>query len=118
METDPPTDALEDAIGHGNEVAGLNNYGKKAAGYGLNEDRGEASGGEASLPKPKPNSIYNTVVFIKRKKCLSRHNKGQKNMTSHPEGLLLVFIMPMPRRLILPLWLTTNSETATVVLKM
>ena len=79
METDPPTDALEDAIGHGNEVAGLNNYGKKAAGYGLNEDRGEASGGEASLPKPKSKRIYTTGGIRKRKRCLSRHKKRQQN---------------------------------------
>ena len=40
METDPPTDALAATIGHGNEVAGLNNDGGKASGGGLNEDGG------------------------------------------------------------------------------
>ena len=32
METDTPADALAAAIGHMNEVAGLNNYGVKASG--------------------------------------------------------------------------------------
>ena len=32
METDPPDDALAAAIGHGNEVAGLNNDEGKASG--------------------------------------------------------------------------------------
>ena len=49
METDPPADALVAAIGHGNEVAGLNNYVWKAAGEELNEDGGEASGEEDIL---------------------------------------------------------------------
>ena len=57
METDPPADALVDAIGHGDEVAGLNNNGGKASGEELNEDIGEASGEEASLPNPKPKRI-------------------------------------------------------------
>ena len=61
METDPPAAALAAAIGHGNEVAGLNNYGRKEAGEELNEDGGEASGEEASLLKPIPKRIYNTV---------------------------------------------------------
>ena len=38
METDPPADALVAEIGHGNEVTGMNNDGKKAAGEELNED--------------------------------------------------------------------------------
>ena len=53
METDPPADDLAAAIFHGDEVAGLNN------------DGGEASGEEASLPKPQPKRIYNTVGFRK-----------------------------------------------------
>ena len=44
-------------------------------------------------------------------------NKNKQHMTSHPAGLLLVFLMPMPIRLILPLWVTTKSETATGVLQ-
>ena len=40
MDMDTPADALADAIGHGNEVAGLNNDGGKAAGEDLNEDGG------------------------------------------------------------------------------
>ena len=40
METDPPADDLAAAIGHGNEVAGLNNDGGKASGEELNEDGG------------------------------------------------------------------------------
>ena len=44
METDPPYDALAASISHGNEVAGLNNYGWKAAREELNKDGGEASG--------------------------------------------------------------------------
>ena len=44
MEMDPPDDALSAAIGHGNEVSGLNNDGGKASGEDLNEDRVEASG--------------------------------------------------------------------------
>ena len=44
METDPPTDTLEAAIGHGNEVSGLNNNGGKASGEELNEDVGVVSG--------------------------------------------------------------------------
>ena len=118
METDPPADALAAAIGHGNEVSGLNNDGWESAGEDLNEDVLEASGEEDSLTKPKPKKMYNTVGFKKRKRFLSRKKKGQqKNMTSQPAGLLLVFIMPMPRRFLLPLWVTTNSETATGVLQ-
>ena len=49
METDPPPGALSAAIGHGNEVSGLNSDGGKATGEYLNEDRGKASGEEASL---------------------------------------------------------------------
>ena len=71
METYPPADALADAIGHGIEVSGMNN------------DGGKASGEEASLPKPKPKMIYNTVGFIKRNRCLSRHKKGQQKQTTH-----------------------------------
>ena len=44
METDPPDEALTAAIGHGNEVSGLNNDGGKASGEEMNEDGGEASG--------------------------------------------------------------------------
>ena len=44
METDPPADGLVAAIGHGNEVAGMNNDGGKASCEELNEDGGEASG--------------------------------------------------------------------------
>ena len=32
METDTPADALAAAIGHGNEISGINNDGGKAAG--------------------------------------------------------------------------------------
>ena len=44
MEKDPPAEALAAAIGHENEVAGLNNDGGKASREELNEDGGEASG--------------------------------------------------------------------------
>ena len=82
METDPPSDARADAIGHGNEFSGLNNYGGKAAGEELNEYGGEASGEDYILPKPNPERIYNTVGFRKRKRCISRHKKRQqKNNT-------------------------------------
>ena len=50
METDPPADDLAAAISHGNEVAGMNNDGGKTSGDELNEDAGEASVEEASLP--------------------------------------------------------------------
>ena len=82
METDPPDDAFAAVVGHGNEVAGMNNDGGKAAGEELNEYGGEAEVEEASLPKPKPNRIYNTVGFSKRKICLSRHKKGQLKQTT------------------------------------
>ena len=83
MDTDPPADALVVAIGHGNEVAGLNNDGGKAAGEEMNEDLGRASGEEASLPKTNPKRIYNKVLFRNRKRCLSRHKKGQQKQTTH-----------------------------------
>ena len=83
METDPSTGALAAAIGHGNEVTGGNNYGGKALGEELNEDGGEVSGEEASLPKPNPKRIYNTFGFQKRKRFLSRHKKGQKKQTTY-----------------------------------
>ena len=83
METDPPDGALAAAIVHGNVVAGLNNEGGKAAGDDLNEDGGEAAGEEAGLIKPMPKRIYNTVGFRKRKRCLSRHKKGQQQKTTH-----------------------------------
>ena len=78
METDPPADNLAAAIVHGNEVSVLNNDGGKALGEDLNKDGGEASGGETSLPNPKPKIIYNTFGFRKRKRCLSRHKKRQQ----------------------------------------
>ena len=81
METDPPDDALAAEIGHGNEVAGMNNDGWKAAEEELNKYEGEASGEEASLPNPRPKRIYNTVEFRKSKRCLSRYKKGQKKTT-------------------------------------
>ena len=68
METDLPADYLAAAIGHGNEVAGLNNEGGRSSGEELNEDGGGASGLEASLPKQNTKRIYNTVRFIKRKR--------------------------------------------------
>ena len=73
METDPPANDLAAAIGHGNEVSGLNNYG------------GKASGEEVSLPKPnlKPKRIYNTFGFRKIEICLSRHKKGQQKQTTY-----------------------------------
>ena len=83
METDPPADGLATSISHGNEVAGMNNYGGKTSGEEMNEDGGEASLEEASLPKPKPKRIYSTVGFRKRKRCLSRHNKGQQKQTTY-----------------------------------
>ena len=87
MKTDPPDDAIAAAIGHGNEVYGPNNDGGKASGEELNEDGGEASGEEAILPKPKPKpkpkSIYNTVGFRKRKRCISRHKKGQQKQKTY-----------------------------------
>ena len=42
MDMDPPADDLAAEIGHGNEVAGLNNDGGKASGEDLNEYGGEA----------------------------------------------------------------------------
>ena len=83
MDTDPPDDDLAAAIGHGKEVAGMNNDGGKAAGEELNEYLGGAAGEADSVPKPNPNRIYNTVGFIKRKICLSRHKKGQQKQTTH-----------------------------------
>ena len=80
---DPPDDALTATIGHGNEVARMNNDGGEAAGEELNEDGGEASGYDASLPKPTPKRIYNIVEFMKRKRRLIRHKKGQKKKTAH-----------------------------------
>ena len=44
---------------------------------------GGASVEEDSLPKPNPKRIYNTVGFIKRKRCLNRHKKGQQKQTTH-----------------------------------
>ena len=73
MYMDPPDDAITATIGHGNEVARMNNDGGEAAGEELNEDGGEASGYDASLPKPTPKRIYNTVEFMKRKRRLIRH---------------------------------------------
>ena len=46
METNPPADALADTIGHGNEVAGLNNDGGKAAGGFVSMDYRTARSGE------------------------------------------------------------------------
>ena len=83
METDPPDEALVAAIGHDNEFAGMNNDGGKASGEELNEDGGEASGEEARLPKPKPKRIYKIVGFRKRKRCISRHKKGQQKQTKY-----------------------------------
>ena len=83
MEMDPPDDALSAAIGHGDEVARLNNYGRKAPGEDLNEYGWEASGEDASLPKPKPKRVYNTVGFRKMNRCLSRHKKGQQKQTAY-----------------------------------
>ena len=83
METDLTAENLAATIGHGNEVDGLNNDGGKASGEELNEDEGEASGEVASLPNPKPKRIYNTVGFRKRKRCLSRHKKGQQKQTTY-----------------------------------
>ena len=57
METDLLDDALAAAIGHGNEVDGLNNDEAKAYGGDLNEDRGKASGEEDILTKLKPKMI-------------------------------------------------------------
>ena len=37
---------------------------------------GEASGEEASLPKPKPNRIYNTVGFIKKEEMPQQTQEG------------------------------------------
>ena len=45
------------AIGHRNEVAGLNNDGGKAEAEDLNENGGGASGEEASLATPNPKRI-------------------------------------------------------------
>ena len=50
MQTDPPADDLAAAIGHGNEFSGMNNDGGETSGEDLNEDRGEASVEEDSLP--------------------------------------------------------------------
>ena len=46
----------------------------------MNEYGGEESGDEDNLPnpKPKPKSIYNTVVFRKSKICIIRHKKGKQ----------------------------------------
>ena len=87
METNPPSDDLAATIGHGNEVSGLKNYGRKASGEDLNEYGGEASGEEASLqkskPKPKPKRVYNTVGFLKKKRCLIRHKKEKQKQTTY-----------------------------------
>ena len=56
----------------------MNNDGGKSEGEDINEDLGEASGEEASLPKPKPKKIYNTVEFSKSKICISTHKKRQQ----------------------------------------
>ena len=83
MDMDPPDDALAAAIGHGNEVSGVNNDVGNSAGEDMNEYRGEESEEEASLPKPKSNRIYNTVGFRKRMRCISRHNKGKQKQKTH-----------------------------------
>ena len=83
METDPPAEDLAAAIGRGNEVAGLNNDEGEASGEELNEYGGEASEEKASLPDPNSKRIYNKVGFRRRKRCLSRHNKGQQKQTTY-----------------------------------
>ena len=118
METDPPADDLVAAIDHENEVAGMNNDGGKASGEGLNEDGGEASGEEASLPNPCQRGYTTQLDFeILRDASAGtrRGNKNKQHMTSQPAGLLLVFLMPVSRKLLLPLWVTINSYTATRV---
>ena len=40
-------------------------------------------GEESSLPKSKPNRIYNTVLFRKNNRCLSRHKKVQQKQTAY-----------------------------------
>ena len=66
--------------------------------------------------------VYTTQLDLEKGMDTSastrRGNKNKQYMTSQPAGLLLVFIMPIPRRLLLHLWVTTNSETAIVVLQM
>ena len=116
METDPPADALVAAIGHRNEVAGLNNDGGKAEAEDLNENGGGASGEEARLPNPKPKRIYNKVGFMKRKICISRHKKGQQKQTIHDFSAIRASIgirNDNPRILFLPLWVIKNLERAT-----
>ena len=83
METDPPDDSLVAAIGHVNKFSGLNNDGGKASGEELNEYRGGPSGEHDILSKQKPNRIYNTFGFRKRKICLIRHKKGKQKQTMH-----------------------------------
>ena len=83
MKTDSPDDALAAAIGHGDEVARLNNYGRKAPGEDLNEYGWEASGEDDSLTKPNPKRVYYTVGFRKWNRCLSRHKKGQQKQTAY-----------------------------------
>ena len=60
---------------------------------------------------------YTTQLYLEKGRDASagtrRGNKNKQHMTSHPAGLLLVFLMPIPSRLIIYLWVTTNSETAT-----
>ena len=38
---------------------------------------------EASLPNPNTKRIYRTVGFLKRKRCLNRHNKGKQKQTTY-----------------------------------
>ena len=81
---------------------------------------GGASVEEDSLPKPNPKRIYNTVGFRKRKRFLSRHKKGQQKQTTYdfsssraaigiPNANAQIFMLPIPSRLLLPLWVTINS---------
>ena len=46
-----------------------------------------------------------------------RGNKNKQHMNSQPAGLLLIFIIPIPRKLLLPLWVTNNSEIENKVLQ-
>ena len=120
METDPPADDLAAEIGHRNEVAGLINDGGKASGEELNEDGGRHQGGGLAY-QSQSQRVYTTQLDLEKGRDASagtrRGNKNKQNKTSHPAGMILVLLMPMPSRLLLPLWMTSNSETATGVLQ-
>ena len=60
---------------------------------------------------------YTTTLDLEKGRDASagtrRGNKNKQHMTSQPAGLIFVFLMPTPIRLLLHLWVTANSETNT-----